>query len=436
MTLPAAASPIKPADLRGILQYVPRFQGQIFIVALDGRVVADENLSNLLLEVAVLRSLGIRVVIVHGIGQQLRALSEQRGIPISDTDGSGATDAATLDLAIRAAARVSHQILEGLTQGGLKCAITNAVRAAPVGIVRGRDHFHSGKVDRIDRACIEHLMAGNILPILQPIGFDRDGRSLRINSDLLATEAAVALEATKIIFLTPAPGLEIQGEVRRDIAVEDLRLLLENPPDAISPAQQSKARHALQAIDRGVPRVHLVDGRMPDSLLNEIFSNEGVGTLIHGRDYQQIRRATRKDIRLIHNLTRHAVKRDELLNRSLVAVEKAIDRFYVHEIDENLIACIQLNTFEEDPATVEIGSLYVLPYYQGRGLGQKMVEFAVHEARRRGARHILALSTQSFSFFTSICGFEEGTPDLLPPSRRRIYDQSQRHSRILVKTLA
>src|SRR5476649_1494376 len=114
-TSPAAtaqATTIKPTDLRGILQYVPRFHGQIFVLALDGSVVADENFSNLLVDIAVLRSLGIKVVLVHGIGEQLRELSALRSIPISNDDGSGVTDAATLDLAIRAAARVSHLILE------------------------------------------------------------------------------------------------------------------------------------------------------------------------------------------------------------------------------------------------------------------------------------------------------------------------------------
>src|ERR1019366_8241030 len=125
----AMATTIKPTDLRGILKYVPRFQGQIFVIALDGAIVADDNFGNLLIDIAVLRSLGIKMVLVHGIGRQIEELSAARNIPITDVHGTGVTDAATLDLAIRASARVSQLILEGLTQNGLKCAITNSVRA-------------------------------------------------------------------------------------------------------------------------------------------------------------------------------------------------------------------------------------------------------------------------------------------------------------------
>src|ERR1044071_6789178 len=120
----ATATTIKPTDLRGILQYVPRFQGQIFVVAMDGAIVADENFPNLLVDLAVLRSLGIKVVIVHGIGHQIQELSTARNIPITNVDGTGLTDAATLDLAIRASSRVSHALIEGLTQNSLKCAVT------------------------------------------------------------------------------------------------------------------------------------------------------------------------------------------------------------------------------------------------------------------------------------------------------------------------
>jgi len=430
-----AVSTIKPTDLRGILNYVPRFQNQIFIIAIDGAIVADENFSNVLLDIAVLRSLQIRVVLVHGIGRQLRELAEARGIAISDVDGTGVVDAATVDLAIRASSRVSHQVLEGLTQSGLKCAITNSVRAAPVGIMKGVDHQFAGRVDRIDTEFLRHLIDRQVVPIIQPVGFDRDGVSLRINSDLLAGALATALGATKIVYLTPHPGLEIDGEMRHQIAFEELSTLLDSRPAAIPAALLSKARHAVTAIRSGVPRVHLIDGRVHDALLNEIFSSEGVGTLVYGNDYQQIRRATRRDARIIYNLTRNAVKREELVHRTLQAVEKNIESFYVFEIDENIIGCVSLTVYPDQPDTAEVGCVFVQPYHQDRGIGKKLVEFACLEAARRGARRVIALSTQSFKFFTGPCGFAEADKSILPPSRLEAYEKSQRNSRILVREL-
>jgi amino-acid N-acetyltransferase len=181
---------IKPTDLRGILKYVPRFQGQTFVIAADGIIVADENFPNILTDIAVLRSLGIKIIIVHGIGHQIEELAKTRKIPITDISGTGAADAATLDLAIRASSRVTHLVIEGLTQNGLKAALTNAIRAVPIGIIKGVDHQFTGRVDRVDKEFLTQLIESQVVPVLNPIGFDRDGRPLRINSDLLAAELA------------------------------------------------------------------------------------------------------------------------------------------------------------------------------------------------------------------------------------------------------
>jgi len=427
---------IKPTDLRGILKYVPRFQGQIFIIAVDGSIVADDNFANLITDVAVLRSLGIKVVLVHGIGQQIEELAKLRNIAITDSIGTGVSDAATLDLAIRASSRVTHLVIEGLTANGLKAALTNSIRSIPLGILRGVDHQFTGKVDRIDRDFIQQLIGSGVVPVVNPIGFDRDGKPLRVNSDLLAAELAEALQATKIIYLSPHNGMEIAGKLQHDISVDTLRKVIETKPDSINEPMRSKAAHAVRAIDTGTPRIHLLDGRELDGLLAEIFSNEGVGTLIYGNEYQQIRHATKRDVRAIYNLTRSGMKREELRARSQQAIEKNIDQFYVFEIDENLIACISLHFFAEEKNTVaEIGSLYVMPFYHNRGIGQKMVEFACLRAKERGAKTVIALSTQAFSFFTSVCEFSEAEKDVLPESRLKTYDESGRNSKILIKKL-
>ncbi|WP_414661562.1 amino-acid N-acetyltransferase [Horticoccus sp. 23ND18S-11] len=432
----AIATTIKPTDLRGILKYVPRFQGQIFIIAVDGSIVADDNFGNLLVDIAVLRSLGIKIVLVHGISHQIKELSTVRNIPISNSDGTGLTDAATLDLAIRASSRVSHTLVEGLTQNVLKCATTNAVRALQVGIIKGVDQQFTGKVERIDKDFLTELIDRQVVPVVSPVAFGPDGKSLRVNSDLLAAELAEALHATKIIYLTPAPGLEIDGEIRREIPVDALRTILQDQPDRVDAASFSKATHAIKAIETGTPRVHILDGRIFDGLLNEIFSNEGVGSLVYGNDYAQIRKARKSDVRMIYNLTRAAVRREELIFRSQQAIEKNIEQFFVFEIDENIIACVTLYFYPDKPQMAEVGSLYVMPFYHNRGIGKKMVDYACMVAKERGATTILALSTQSFGFFTNVVGFEESSKDVLPEARLKLYEESGRNAKVLVKQLA
>ena len=431
----AIATTIKPTDLRGILKYVPRFQGQIFIIAIDGSIVADENIGNLLVDIAVLRSLAIKVVLVHGISHQIQELATARNIPISNSDGTGATDAATLDLAIRASSRVSHALVEGMTQNALKCATTNAIRALPIGIIKGVDQQFTGKVERIDEAFLTELIDRQVVPIVSPIAFGPDGKSLRINSDLLAAELAETLHATKIIYLAPQEGLVIDGKVRREISVDAVRKILETDPARIAEAGFSKAAHAVKAIETGTPRVHILDGRIFDGLLNEIFSSEGVGSLVYGNDYQQIRKARKADVRLIYNLTRNAVRREELIHRTQQAIEKNIDQFFVFEVDENIIACVTLYFYPDKPQLAEVGSLYVMPFYHNRGIGKKMVDYAGMIAKERGATTIIALSTQSFGFFSNVCGFEETTKDILPEARLKLYDDSGRNAKVLVKKL-
>src|SRR5262249_54279726 len=155
-------------------------------------------------------------------------------ITITNSDGTGITDAATLDLAIRASSRVSHALVEGLTQNALKCATTNAVRALPMGILRGVDQQFTGKVERIDKDFLTDLIDRQAVPVVSPIAFGPDGKSLRVNSDLLAAELAEALQATKVIYLAHAAGLEIDGEIRREIAVDALRPLVQDEPKRIA----------------------------------------------------------------------------------------------------------------------------------------------------------------------------------------------------------
>src|SRR5882672_12363762 len=141
---------MKLTDLRGILQYIPRFREKTFLISVDGAIVTDENFANILLDVAVLRSLNIRVVLVHGASAQIKALADERRSRASDLDGAGITDADTLQLALTAANRLTHEILEGLSANDLRAACTNAIIAHPMGIIQGVDHLFTGKVERVD----------------------------------------------------------------------------------------------------------------------------------------------------------------------------------------------------------------------------------------------------------------------------------------------
>ena len=162
---------MKPTDLRGILQYIPRFREKTFIISVDGEIVTSENFTNILLDVAVLRSLNIRVVLVHGAAAQIKLLAAELGTQASNLDGAGVTTADTLQLALTAANRLTHEILEGLAANDLRAVSTNAITAHPLGIKQGIDHLFTGKVERVDTEMLLSLLTQGITPVIPPLGF-------------------------------------------------------------------------------------------------------------------------------------------------------------------------------------------------------------------------------------------------------------------------
>ena len=423
---------MKLTDLRGILQYVPQFREKTFIIAVDGVIVTDENFANILLDVAVLRSLNIRVVLVHGAAEQIKTLAEKESVHASNLDGTGVTDALTLQLAIDAANRLTHEILEGLSANDLRAATTNAIIAHPLGIIHGVDHLFTGKVERVDTELLHTLLNQNIVPVVPPLGFDGDGKTYRANSDSIALALAEALKATKLIFIASEDGLRYNGHVIRQMVAGDLQKLVQSASAGFEPEMVSKARHAAAACAAGVHRVHIINGRDDEGLLAEVFSNEGIGTLIYGNEYEQIRPAKKKDVRAIQLLTKKAVDAEELIRRTRAEIERNLADYYIFEIDKNPVACVALHLYPAQHKG-ELASLFVDPSHENQGIGLKLIHFVENKARETGLTELITLSTQAFTYFQSKGGFAEGTPDDLPPARREKYDHSGRNSKVLIK---
>ncbi|WPJ94832.1 amino-acid N-acetyltransferase [Coraliomargarita algicola] len=421
---------IKPTDLRGILKYVPMFRDHVFVLALDGSLVAHENFQNVLLDIAVLRSLNIKVVLVHGIGEQLKALASQKHTAISDPHGELKTDTATLELATEAAAIVSLQVIQGLTRNGLRCATCNGVRSKEIGIVKGVDQLNSGAVDKLDVVLFNKLLDADTIPVITPIAFSRDGTPLRINSDLLASELASKLSASKLIYMTTQEGLKIDEKPLTNLPVADLETLLETAAEKIPERLRSKVQHAVKAINAGTPRAHILDGRLFGALLNEIFDKVGIGTMVYSNEYQSIRRAVEADAHSIFNITRNGVRSESLRERSLESIEASIHSYLVYEIDGSIVGCVNLKSYDGGDV-IEVGSVYVQPFYQNKGVGRKMVEFACAEAKARGAKRVIAMTTQANKFFSKVCAFTEGDLTDLPDERREDYTKNGRNSKVL-----
>lgn len=425
------------ADLRGILQYVPRFRDRTFVIALDGEIAEAENFANLLLDLAVLRSLNIRIVLVHGARFQIARLAEETHVQLSNNDGSGVTDATSLRVVLDASARLTHEILEGLSSVDLRAAVINAVTAYPLGIIGGVDHEFTGRVDRIDAETLQMLLERGIVPVLPPLGFDGEGRTYRVNSDAVAVEVALALKAAKIIFLCETGSLEdeVEGKLVRQLSVSEAEETLRKRRGSLPRNLELKLDWAARACREGISRVHLLDGHQNEALLAEVFSNEGVGTMIHSNDYQMIRRAQKRDARRILTLIRQSVEDDQLVKRTRNDILAQIEDYYVLEVDRNIVGCIALHPFPEADMA-ELACMYVAKTNENAGYGRRLMAFVENLAREKGFSKMFALSTQAFVFLTQKGGFQEATPAELPVARREKYDASGRRSRVLIKTLA
>jgi amino-acid N-acetyltransferase len=425
---------MKLPELRGILQYVTHFRDKIFVVAIDGEILGSENFANILLDVAVLRSLSIKVVLVHGAGLQIEQAAHEKGIQLTNPDGIGLVDEKTLEISINVALRLTNQIMEGLTQVDLRAAYANCIIAHPSGIVRGVDFQYSGKVERVDTKILQLFLNEEIVPVIPPLGFDGEGKTFRVNSDLVALEVAEALRAAKLVYLSAFDGLVLDGQRIGHLVAPELEDVLKKQKDTLPKGLLSKLEHAAQACRYGVPRVHLLNGNVNEALLAEIFSNGGVGTMVYSNEYEQVRHLYKKDIREVMALIQQSIRSEELVRRTRAEILAGIADYWVLEIDRHIVGCVAMYPYP-DHKMAELACLYVNRSNENQGLGRKLISFVETLARERGFSKLVALSTQAFVYLQQKGGFVEAGPEILPPARRAKYEASGRNSRILLKNL-
>jgi amino-acid N-acetyltransferase len=440
-------------DLRGILRYVPQFRDRIFVIALDGAVMQKPNFGNLIQDIAVLQSLNIEVVLVFGARAQISDLAQRRGMTPSCVDGMGRTDAATIEIAIEAITRQTSELVADLSALELSVAVSNALAVHPAGVIQGVDQEFTGRIERVDAAALAAMLKADIIPLLPPLGYDGRGTTLRLNSDAVAVEVGIALKAAKVIFVSEhglqleaksqpsAVSLDDQGNAvattrSSQLSIAEAKELSRRKDGAMDVNLLSKLRYAALACQEGVPRVHLVDGSQDEVLLAELFSNEGVGTMVHADDYQQIRKARPSDVPSLLSMMQQSVDDAALVPRTRAQILSRINDFFVLELDGNPVGSVAVHTFESEAGKIaELACLYVKRSHKNKGHGQKLVAFAEETARQRGCDRMFALSTQASRFFEEKTAYTASDPSIMPTQRRAEYDKSGRNSKVLLKAL-
>ncbi len=429
------ANDVSPPDFvswfRQAAPYINAFRGRTFVLALGGEAVADRRFPELIHDLALLQSLGIRLVVVHGARPQIEARLALRQARVSYHDELRVTDADAMECVKEASGQVRLEI-EALLSLGLanspmagariRAISGNFVIARPIGIRDGIDFQHTGQVRRVDSEGIQRQLQDGAIVILSPVGFSPTGEVFNLSAEDVAMSAAVALRADKLIYLSEEAMLDPAGNLIRELSLPAARDLLAG--GKAGAAVSRYLRHGIHACEHGIRRVHVLERQRDGVLLQELFTRDGIGTLIAADIYEGLRPAQLEDIAGILELIRPMEDEGVLVKRSREMLEQEISRFSVLERDGTIIACAALYPYPEH-GMAELAGLAVHTAYRNRGKGHSLYSYIERQARDMGMKKLFILTTQSSHWFQEK-GFTRMELDQLPMQKQKLYNYQRR----------
>lgn len=431
------------AALRASAPYVHAHRGRTFVINLPGEAAESPAFADLVYDIALLASLGVRLVIVLGARPQINAALAEAGLHSRFVDGVRVTDAPTLACVKRAVGSLQMDLeallstsLASTPMGGARIATVsgNLVTARPVGIAGGVDHGHTGEVRRIDTDSIHtHLDRGHIA-LLSCIGYSPSGEIFNLVAEEVATATATALAADKFVLLHPGAALhERFTDTPAELSPPTADALLADRDAPLVDADRARLAAAIAACRAGVIRAHLVSFDADGALLRELYSRDGAGTMIAADTYDTIRTATADDLGGVLALIEPLAAAGILVPRSREAIELDIERYVVMERDGLITACCALVPYAEE-GVGELACVAVHPDYRGQDRAAQLLMDVERRARREGLARIFVLTTKTPHWFIEH-GFAPADLEALPLARRALYNY-QRNSAVLIKRLA
>lgn len=433
------------AALRAAAPYVHAHQDRVFVVAFGGEAAERPGFDHLLYDLALLHSLGVKLVLVHGARPQIERRIAERGLAPRFVGNLRVTDRATLDCVKAAVGSLRMDIearlstsLASTPMGGarLKLASGNWVTAKPVGIRDGVDYEHTGEVRRLDIEAIRQVLDQNRIALISPVGYSPTGEIFNLRSEDVATTVATALAADKLIFVVSSDPdswklADDTGDAGQLSLAEGEKLYADST--AVAEKDRAYLGAALAAGRGGVKRVHLLGSDSDGALLRELYTRDGVGLMIYAdADYEAIRQAGIEDIGGLLQLIQPLEAAGVLLPRSREQLELEVDRFSVMVRDGTVIACAALIEFPDD-GMGEFACVAVHPDYQRAGRASVLLGRIESEARKRGLHKLFSLTTHTPHWFIEH-GFTSGGVQDMPRQKQGLYNY-RRNSLVLIKTL-
>ncbi len=421
--------------------YIHAHRDRTVVIVIGGEAVAADGFADLIHDIALLRGLGIRIVLAHGARPQVEERLRLKGSNTQYVDGLRITDDSAL-ACVKEAAGVVRVEIEGLLSTSManspmagariRALSGNFVTAKPIGIRNGVDFCHTGEVRRIDSEAIRKVLDSGAIALIPPLGYSVTGEVFNLSAADVGCAVAVALGADKLIFLAEGKGLtDSRGRVLTSLLPADVDTLLKRrstlPQELIQ-----QLRNAASACRSGVARAHLIGRLFDGALLQELFTRDGIGTLISAEPYETLRAAGVNDVVGIMDLLAPLEERGVLVRRPREILETEINRFTVVERDNTVIGCAALYCYEKE-RMAELACVAVHPDYRRRGLGDELLARMEKSALSKGMEQLFVLTTQTAHWFRER-GFRSLPLKSLPVKRRRLYNY-QRNSKVLVKTL-
>lgn len=433
------AQDIFVANIRQAAPYIKAHRGSTVVVTFGGEAFND-GFDQLVSDISLLSTLGIRLVLVHGARPQIEQRLVQRGAEIRYVNGLRITDDDALASVKDAVGSLRVDIEAKLSMGmintpmdGTRVGIAtgNFVIAKPLGVRDGVDYCHTGEVRRIDAGGIHQQLDAGRIVLLSSIGYSPTGEVFNLSAEEIATATAVALHADKLVLLVEGDGLR---DSRRRYIHQLSLLEAEQLLRSRRKLGEEWNRHLLNAVDccrRGVKRTHLVARNQDGGLLLELFTRDGIGMLISAELYEGLRPASIDDVGGILGLIAPLEKQGVLVKRSRELLEMEIDHFLVVKRDGMIIACAALYPYEGRIA--ELACMVVHPDYQSQGRGDSLLRAIEQRARSKGTKRLLVLTTHTSHWFRER-GFDRADLSSLPVSRRSLYNY-QRNSKVFIKAI-
>ena len=430
---------------RSSAPYINAHRNKTFVLMLGGEALETDNFQHIINDIALLNSLGVKLVLVHGVRPQIQKQLDLHGHKSAFANDVRITDEKSLALIKQAVGAVQIELQARLSMGlanspmqgaSIRTVISNVVTAQPIGVKDGIDYCHAGKVRRIDVEGLKiHLDMGAI-PVISPIGYSVTGEVFNLLAEEVATQVAIGLQADKLIgFCSKTGVLDESGQLISELLPEQAQLHVDaytqQPGEASGTLRFLRA--AIAACKAGITRSHLISYYQEGALLKELFTRDGSGSQIVKESYERIRTATIDDIGGLLELIEPLEKQGVLVKRSRERLENEIHHFQIVELDGMVIGCAALHPFK-DKKMGELACLVSHPKYRSSGRADNLVEHVERKARELGLESIFVLTTQSIHWFRER-GFDFYDINELPAAKKEMYNL-KRNSKVLLRKIS